>query len=249
MPGQNDWLNPYLAKPKEQLLAETDPATLNKIREAMGDQNFIDHWKLTQDEYARIVPPQQPAPVQPAPVQPVKPAPVNNNLHITEPNNKPVIHHPPVHHHAPVHHAPVVHHHRPPVVHHQSRPVISQPVRVSPSRQVFTRPTYAQPSIRTSYVAPTTYGVPTTTYGHHYPTTTTTVAPTRSVVYGGRPAYQTSPVRTTYATRASPVRVSSPVRTYGTTTGYPVRSSPIRSSPVRTAGWGGYPTSSVVRRY
>lgn len=50
-----DWLNQYLAYDKMRLLNDVDPLTLNEIRVTMGDQEFIDHWMLSQDEYNYVV--------------------------------------------------------------------------------------------------------------------------------------------------------------------------------------------------
>lgn len=49
------WLNQYLAYDKMRLLNDVDPLTLNEIRTIMGDQEFIDHWMLSQDEYNYVV--------------------------------------------------------------------------------------------------------------------------------------------------------------------------------------------------
>ena len=54
-----NWIQPYYAMDKEQLLAETDPVTINQIRNTLGDQKFIDQWKLSEGDYNRIVEGQQ----------------------------------------------------------------------------------------------------------------------------------------------------------------------------------------------
>jgi hypothetical protein len=52
--GEN-WLAPFLAMEKDQLLNEVDQETLNQIRAELGDQAFIDQWKLTRDDYMRVI--------------------------------------------------------------------------------------------------------------------------------------------------------------------------------------------------
>ena len=54
-----EWLQRYLELEKEQLLNQVDVDTLEQLRTIMGDQEFIDHWKLTRSEYLRTLP-QQP---------------------------------------------------------------------------------------------------------------------------------------------------------------------------------------------
>lgn len=182
-----DWLQPYLAMNKNQLLNQVDPATLNQIRNTMGDQAFIDHWKLTREDYMRVIEGAQspPAPQQPAPAQhqprdndlvqsnvleyPQQP---QRDLTITE-NNRPV----------PV---PV----QRPVVHHQPAPVsvVRHPVR-QPVRAV----------------APVSYGYPA------YTSTVRRTSPVTSTRVVGAPVYSSS-IRTSYVGPASPVRtVTSPV--------------------------------------
>jgi hypothetical protein len=39
---------------KEDLL-QLDQSTLNNLRHEMGDQEFIDHWRLTQEEYSYLI--------------------------------------------------------------------------------------------------------------------------------------------------------------------------------------------------
>jgi hypothetical protein len=57
LPGNSEakWLEQYLHYDKQYLLSEVDPLTLNQIRETMGDQEFIDHWKLSEQEYQYVL--------------------------------------------------------------------------------------------------------------------------------------------------------------------------------------------------
>jgi hypothetical protein len=89
----------YLDLTKDELL-QLDPHVLNQLRHQLGDQEFIDQWKLTQEEYSYLIngieepeiihmsqpvnevpqarpvskgEPIAPAPAQPAPAQPQAP--------------------------------------------------------------------------------------------------------------------------------------------------------------------------------
>lgn len=185
----NDWLNPYLAMDKNQLLNQVDPKTLNDIRNAMGDQAFIDQWKLTREDYMRVLDGDQP---QPAPRQPEPEPLAQSDVINSYPHQQPQPQQPPrdltiVDNHAPVHHvrpAPV------PVYQPQpARHVVHAPVR---------------------HVGPVT----TTSYG--YPAYTSTVrrtSPVSTRVIGAPAPVYSSGIRRSYVSHTSPVRVS-PVRSY-----------------------------------
>jgi hypothetical protein len=52
---ESKWLEQCLQYEKEYLLYEVERLTQNKIREKMGNQEFIDHWKLRKQEYMAVV--------------------------------------------------------------------------------------------------------------------------------------------------------------------------------------------------
>jgi hypothetical protein len=61
-PAQNQdnaWIEPYYQMNKDELLNNVDPTTLNQIRNTIGDQQFIDQWKLSEADYNRIIEGQQ----------------------------------------------------------------------------------------------------------------------------------------------------------------------------------------------
>ena len=49
------WIQPYYKMDKEELLAKVDRVTLNQIRNTLGDQKFIDQWKLSEAEYNTLI--------------------------------------------------------------------------------------------------------------------------------------------------------------------------------------------------
>jgi len=49
------WIQPYYKMDREQLLNDVEPVTLNQIRNTIGDQQFIDQWKLSEADYNNIV--------------------------------------------------------------------------------------------------------------------------------------------------------------------------------------------------
>jgi hypothetical protein len=55
----NAWIEPYYKLNKDELASEVDPVTLNQIRNTIGDQKFIDQWKLSEAEYNNIIDGQQ----------------------------------------------------------------------------------------------------------------------------------------------------------------------------------------------
>lgn len=55
----NAWIEPYYKLNKEELVSEVDPVTLNQIRNTLGDQKFIDQWKLSEADYNKIIDGQQ----------------------------------------------------------------------------------------------------------------------------------------------------------------------------------------------
>lgn len=50
----SEFAQQYLPLSKEELL-ELEPSVLNQLRQEMGDQEFIDQWKLTQEEYSYLI--------------------------------------------------------------------------------------------------------------------------------------------------------------------------------------------------
>jgi hypothetical protein len=71
MTGQ-EWLNAYYGMDKEELFKKCDPKTLNEIRKALGDQAFINQWKLTEKEFDRITKGSPPKEKEPEKKEPVK---------------------------------------------------------------------------------------------------------------------------------------------------------------------------------
>lgn len=51
----NAWIEPYYKLNKDELVNEVDPVTLNQIRNTLGDQKFIDQWKLSEADYNKII--------------------------------------------------------------------------------------------------------------------------------------------------------------------------------------------------
>lgn len=49
------WIEPYYKMSKEELLENVDSTTLNQIRNTLGDQQFIDQWKLSEADYNQII--------------------------------------------------------------------------------------------------------------------------------------------------------------------------------------------------
>jgi hypothetical protein len=50
----SEFAQQYVNHTKEELL-ELSPSILNQLRQEMGDQAFIDQWKLTQEEYSYLI--------------------------------------------------------------------------------------------------------------------------------------------------------------------------------------------------
>lgn len=51
----NSWIEPYYKLNKDELLNKVDKATLNQIRNTLGDQKFIDQWALSEADYNFVV--------------------------------------------------------------------------------------------------------------------------------------------------------------------------------------------------
>jgi len=51
----NSWIEPYYKLSKDELLNKVDKATLNQIRNTLGDQKFIDQWALSEADYNFVV--------------------------------------------------------------------------------------------------------------------------------------------------------------------------------------------------
>jgi hypothetical protein len=51
----NAWIEPYYKLNKDELTNQVDPVTLNQIRNTIGDQKFIDQWKLSEADYNKII--------------------------------------------------------------------------------------------------------------------------------------------------------------------------------------------------
>jgi len=52
---ENAWVEQYFSMSREELLNTIDPVTLNQIRNTMGDQHFIDQWKMSEADYNNII--------------------------------------------------------------------------------------------------------------------------------------------------------------------------------------------------
>lgn len=50
----SEFAQQYINLSKEELL-QLDPSVLSQLRQEMGDQEFIDHWTLTQEEYSYLI--------------------------------------------------------------------------------------------------------------------------------------------------------------------------------------------------
>jgi hypothetical protein len=60
------WIEPYYKMDKDELLNNTNPETVNQIRNTLGDQKFIDQWKLSEADYNRVIESSQPTTEQQA---------------------------------------------------------------------------------------------------------------------------------------------------------------------------------------